>query len=200
MKNNVLAIVLALTLAFCCIPMMTSCSIAVDHTQYFYFNLIDETTYIRNDDSLNYLEQGTYMATGVNGYLNHPKNLIVPSEYMGKKVTAIGSDLLDRQNVETLIIPKTIKIIGANMCGYPANCHSLEKIVCLGDEPFYLGSFSLNESQLKGGCKIYVPDDVIDKYKSFDAGVYSLSHYSNLILPYSQLDESTRSYIEANVK
>jgi hypothetical protein len=74
----------------------------------------------------------------------------------------------------------------------------LEKIICLGYSPFYLGSFAFDQTQLRGGCKIYVPDEVVESYKSFNEGAIDLAEYKDLIFPYSELDEETKKYIEKN--
>ncbi len=161
---------------------------------FFSFQLIDEYTYFHNDESLDYLEQGTYIIVSLNKYLKLPEVLVIPEEYNGKKVTAIGSKLLDGANIRTLILPKSIKLIGNNLCD--SNCATLKHIICLGNLPFYLGSFAFDQSQLRGGCKIYVPDTSLYDYKNFKVGSASLGGaYKNLIVPHSELANEIKEQI-----
>lgn len=190
------AILISFILTFCLI-FTYSCAKKENSTNYFEFHIIDETTFI-NEDSLSYLEKGTYMVIYLNKRNKLPETLIIPSEYNGIKVTAIGDGLLDGANVKTLVIPQSIKLVGYNLCGLGASCPTLEKIVCLSDTPFYLVSFALNGSQLNGGCKIYVPENAVDNYKSFDIGGWK--SYTDLITTYSNLDDETKNYIQNKMK
>ena len=155
--------------------------------------MIDETTYIISGYDKPHLDIGTYVLTSLNGNV-FPSVLKIPTQYKGVPVTAVAGDLLSGKNIETIVFPATIKAVGSNLCG-PCNCPSLKAIVCVGNEPFVLGSFSLNNRQLNGGCKIYVPDTRLDAYKAFDGGVASFRVYANLICPISSLDEATKNLI-----
>jgi hypothetical protein len=173
-------------------------SITPSMEEYFNFKLIDENAYFYKNDS-EYLEQGTYMVISLNKHKPLPEILVIPEEYNGKKVTAVGSCLLDGANIKTLILPASIKLVGQNLCN--SNCPMLEEIVCLGDNPFFLVSLAFDPSQLRGGCKIYVPDQSLADYKNCEAGGMSLGGtYKDLIVPHSELDEEIKSYINKNIK
>ncbi len=160
----------------------------------FNLALIDETTSIIGGYDKTGLTIGTYVLTSLNGN-NFPSVLRIPAQYNGAPVTAVYGNLLDGKNIETIVFPATIKFVGSNLCGGGCNCPNLKKIVCLGDDPFILGSFSLNPSQLNGGCKIYVPDAKVDVYKNSKDGGISFKTYADLIFPISSLDESTKNLI-----
>ncbi len=166
--------------------------------KYFNFKLIDENTTIWNhfilgggvlpeDPTVEHLKKGTYILSSLNKD-NLPTILRIPETYNGVKVTAVFRQLLDGTSVETITFPTTITAVGANLCGDTCNCPSLKNIICLGYNPFYLGSFSLDNNQLAGGCKIYVPDSQIDIYKTSEIGEIPFKSYADLIVPISTLN------------
>jgi hypothetical protein len=103
--------------------------------------------------------------------------------------------MLTNTAVETIVFPETITAIGGNLCGDTCNCPSLKRIICLGKTPCYLGSFSLDNNQLAGGCKIYVPDAQVNAYKNSEVGEIPFKSYADLIYPISSLDEATKNLI-----
>ena len=195
---------LAIILSICFVLCLTACS--KDKTasdvmsesppieNLFNFVLIDETTSLIQGYDKTHLTIGTYVLTSLNGNV-FPSVLEIPTQYKGVPVTAVYGNLLDGKNIETIVFPTTIKIVGSNLCGGGCNCPNLKNIVCLGDEPFALGSFSLNPSQLNGGCKIYVPDKKVDVYKTSKLGIIPFETYADLIYPISSLDEETKKLI-----
>jgi hypothetical protein len=115
-----------------------------------------------------------------------PLTLEVPSEYNGIAVTSIGNKVLANvDKITTFIIPSSITSVGINMCGSDCSCPTLKNIVCMGETPFTLGSFSLDPAQLNGGCTIYVPDKSLDLYKNADWKVV-INSYKKLMKPLSE--------------
>ena len=57
-----------------------------------------------------------------------------------------------------------------------------------------LMAIQLNSLQLAGGCKIYVPDGLIDAY--VDAWSYYSDGYRAIMFNLNELDESIKVYIE----
>lgn len=174
--------------------------------RHFNFGIIDEFTTVWNmiqisppgiaegDPTVEHLEKGTYIITSLNAK-ELPSTLVIPSTYNGIKITAIQRRILGDKEVETIVFPETIKAIGGNLCGDLCNCPSLKKIIFLGQTPCYLGSFSLDENQLSGGCKIYVPDTQVEVYKNSELGEIPFKVYADLIYPISLLDETTKNSI-----
>ena len=171
--------------------------------KHFNFKLIDHNTtvwhtqrlgggVVPEDPTVEHLEKGTYILASLNKD-NLPTNLQIPETYNGVRVTAVFRRLLDGTSVETITFPKTITAVGGNLCGDTCNCPSLKNIICLGDNPFYLGSFSLDNNQLAGGCKIYVPDSQINVYKTSEIGEIPFKSYADLIVPISTLDENIKN-------
>ena len=98
----------------------TICSFA-DGTPYLEFKLLDD---------------GTYEITGVK--TNPPANLIIPSTYLGKKVTSIGYNAFFDQDLISVTIPDSITNIGDFAF---AMCSSLNSIA-IPDGVMSLGDFA----------------------------------------------------------
>jgi hypothetical protein len=154
----------------------------VDATlKYFRFTLIDET----------------YTISAINYYSDIPEILQIPSTYNGIDVTAIGMALLDAIPIKVLVIPSTVTSIGVNLCGLNCNCPTLNAIVFLGKSPIKIPALALDTKQLKGDCKIYVPDESVTSYKNAMLDDLSISNsYEKLIYPISTLDPSISSKIK----
>ena len=175
--------------------------------KYFNFKIIDGTVTVSNrlfggavpddDSALPYMENDTYIIVSLNKE-DLPSTLIIPETYNGKRITAIQRGLLGDCKVKTVILPKTIKAIGGNFCGSGCTCPSLEKLILTNTTPCYLGSLAFTDAQLLGGCKIYVPDESVEKYKSSEIGDlhgFPFKTYADLIFPISSLDEATKNLI-----
>ena len=129
--------------------------------------------------------------------------MVVPNQYKGIEVAYTGANLLDAIPVKTIIFESGVEC-SYYLCGSEFNCPSLEKIVVLSENPddflicklfpeLFTMNFRLNGRQLKGECKVYVPDSSINAYKN-----NSRLHpdYSQLVCSLSELDEDTAKYIK----
>jgi hypothetical protein len=165
-------------------PSPSPTPVPVDKNRYFRFTLVD----------------GTYSLLAINYFDDLPEVLQVPSSYKGVPVTRIEGSLLANLPIKVFVIPSTVVAVGNNLCGLGSNCPTLEAIVCLGEQPFTLGSFALNDAQIKGSLKIFVPDSSVELYKAKDfymrqpAG--TLPAYSHLVFPMSQLSEKYAKLIQ----
>ena len=146
-----------------------------------------------------YLPWNTYVISSINPTKIEDDILFIPKSYNDTLISGLGRNLLNNASIKTLVIPETISFIDINLCGWDGvnyGCTSLEKIICLGEEPFYLGSLALSPELLAGGCKIYVPEDSVDKYKQCNIGDIPLSRYADLIYSINELDSETKSQID----
>ena len=188
-----------------CVASGTKILLSLNNLLYSYFNfeIITTSTKISNvitgnDPSIPYLQKDTYIITSLKTK-EVPSTLVIPDKYQGRKITAIFHNLLDSTSVENIVLPKFLSAIATNLCGYidgVYGCPTLERIICRGADPFYLGSFAFDTEQLNGACKVYVPDDAVNTFKSFDVGEIPLSTYSDNIFGYSDLDASYHCYLE----
>ena len=157
-----------------------------DYTQYFNYILID----------------GKYCAMSVKQDAKVPEVLVVPNRYQDVEVAYTGNELIQGLPVKTIVFEPGVEC-SAYLCGYGHNCPTLENIVLLSEDPNdsiyrkihgeYLMPLQLNNPQLAGACKIYVPDGSVDAY--IDAWMGFSNVYAPLIHPLSELSEELLPYI-----
>ena len=132
-----------------------------------------------------------------------PEVLVVPNKYNDIEVAYTGAQLINALPVKTIIFEPGVEC-SYWLCGEGNNCPTLEKIVFLSENPddclkcklrlSKIMAIQLNESQINGGCKIYVPDGKIEEYKNAWLGMEG--DYGKLLHPLSELDEETAKYIK----
>lgn len=110
--------------------------------------------FFRNDD-------GTYTVIGISSDYELPDVLYIPPTFNGNAVTKIADKVFENVLMTTLIIPESITTIGYTMKGTGSGVSNLSSIVMLGMPPS-LGSLP----QMKGGGKIYVPEEYAYQYQS----------------------------------
>ena len=138
-----------------------------------------------------------YTVSAINYYSDMPDLLMIPSSYSGLSVTAIGNELLNSIPIKVLVIPPTVTSIGNNLCGLGSNCPTLSAIVFLSKSPIKIPPLALDTNQLKGTCKIYVPDESVSGYKNAMLDDISLyNSYEKLIYPISALDPAINSKLK----
>ena len=150
-----------------------------------------------------YLINGKYCAASVKADVEIPEILTVPNTYNGIEVAYTGNELINGLPVKTIIFEQGVEC-SAFLCGYGNNCPTLEKIIFLSEDPKdsiyreinedYTMPLQLNNPQLAGACKIYVPDGSVDAY--IEAWESLADVYGPLIRPLSELDAETLAYIQ----
>ena len=158
-----------------------------DYTKYFNFVLIDDK----------------YCALSVKSDIEIPEVLVVPNKYNDIDVVYTGAQLINALPVKTIIFESGVEC-SYWLCGEGNNCPTLEKIVFLSENPEdCLKSklrlhddmpLQLNNSQLQGKCKIFIPDNKKEEYLKLWG--FNSFQYEKLIHPLSQLDDETSKYIK----
>lgn len=159
-----------------------------DYTKYFNFVLVD----------------GKYCALSVKQNIEIPEILVVPNQYKGVEVAYTGAELISGLPIKTIIFESGVEC-SYWLCGSGNNCPALERIILLSENPkdcildklAYVGgspkALQLNEKQINGACKIFVPDNSVGKYK--ETWDFFQPEYKKLLTPLSELDEETAKYI-----
>lgn len=137
MKRKLLSVLVAAALSLSCFSAVPINSKAATYTSgdftYKFGNIIFDT----------------YFSVGegceITGYNGSEKSIVIPSEFDGKPVIAIGDDVFSgNEEVSSVSIPDTVQSIGQNAFN---NCSSLTSID-LGDSIKYLGDSCFNNCNL----------------------------------------------------
>lgn len=138
--------------------------ISGDLTNDFETNVI----YYEENSNLEFrqISADSYSVVGIGSCTS--KNIIIPEEYNGKKVTQINASAFrNNTNIESVIIPENIKSIGQYSF---SGCSNLKKVVIysenlegIGDENF-LGCNNLEE---------FIVDEDNQTYKAIDGILFS---------------------------
>ena len=107
-----------------------------DDDQYHDFFEFEDREYEYDEDSY----CGDYKITGVNDrHCPLPNPFFIPEEYIWDSITKLDVALfLEDQRLESVVIPKTIEVIGANAF---SGCRNLKQVTILGSSYISKGAF-----------------------------------------------------------
>ncbi len=122
----------------------------------------------------------TFSGNRITGYDNSSGEttvIVPPYSTNGTPITSIdGGVISSNSNVETIVIPENITSIGWFNFFW---CSNLKEIILLAEDPIP-DYFSVGWS-IPADCKIYVPDNVVNNYKT----TFAWSVYASHIYPLS---------------